>query len=361
MKIFFLQDCRYFILCINIAFLISVVSCYSLYANPPANLEEIKIGIEKQFAEYDLCEFTYIADYKNPKGEMVKRKNTYRLHLPQKSLPIQCLIEESPQDGEYQIENFIAFNGEQSHIFKRNDMLKGKTSDARIVAFNMPENFLDDSFVFLITSSIVGLPFTILDPHQYETFWKQKKDTLNFDTTQTLDGYETLVCKNVIQDIEYEIHVLKPPNCMIVRTKATNLKNKEISYDIKVQKIGKFGDVVFPEKGHVYRKFALTHSSKDPFIGVDYSFEVLNVRRLDKFFAKEWNPKFPPGTLGKNDITGETIKIPFSDKQREKFIKNAENSVPPRSPIEFIFRVLFIVVGIVMLIFALYCRLKQKS
>jgi hypothetical protein len=195
-----------------VVLLFCIVSDCSLLADSPVTFEEMKVGIEKQFAKYDLCEFTYEINRKNSKGEWDKRKNTYRLHLPTNGFAIQCLIEESSQKSEEpQIEKFVAFNGEQTCLYNRNDLLKGNKNNARIVAMNTPEEFLDDSYVRLLVTSIVGMPFTTINSHEYENFWKQKKDIFKFNTMQTLDGYSVLVFKGIIRDFEYEIHILEPP------------------------------------------------------------------------------------------------------------------------------------------------------
>jgi hypothetical protein len=337
------------------------IFCYSIHAAQPATFEEAKAGIEKQFAKYDLCEFTYEVNEKNSEGKLNKQKNIYRLHLPQNGFPIQYLIEESFQDGEEsQIEKFVVFDGRQTCLYKRRDLLKGNRSDARIVAMNIPEEFLEDSYARLLVTNIVGMPFTTISLHEYENFWKQKKDSFKFDTMRTLDGYGVLVFKSIIRDIEYEIHVLEPPHFMIVGIKATNLKEREIIQDVVVQKIGTMEGGVFPQKGRIYQKFSLTHSPKDKFTGVDYSFNVLNVKRLDKFSSKEWSPEIPPGTNVKNDITGETIEIPFSDEQKKMLLKFDEYSDSANSFITFCTKIILIVSGLVMIFLAIYWRLKKS-
>lgn len=120
--------------------------------------------------------------------------------------------------------------------------------------------------------------------------------------------------------------------------------------------------IVFPQKGRVYQKFSLTSLSQDKFRSIDYSFEVLNVKRLDKFSPKEWLPKIPSGTTVKNDIIGETIEIPLSDKQKEELAKLIENSVPVMySPMTFIFRIILIVAGLILIILALYRPIKNRK
>jgi hypothetical protein len=356
---YFLTD-KCIVLRFFVLLLLCFISCYSLQATSPTTFEEVKVGIEKQFAKYDLCEFTYEVNKKNSNGELKKQKNIYRLHLPQNGFPIQCLVEESFQDGE--IERFVAFDGKQTCLYKRRDLLKGNRSNARIVATNIPEEFLEDSYARLLVTNIVGMPFTTISSHEYENFWKQKKDLFKFDSRRTLEGYGVLVFKSTIRDIEYEIHILEPPHFVIVGIKATNLKEREIIQDIVVQKIGKMEGGIFPQKGRIYQKFSLTHSPKDKFTGVDYSFDVLSVKRLDNFSSTEWSPEIPSGTVVKNDITGKTIEIPFSDKQKEMLLKHAEDSAPARySPIAFCIRIILIVSGLVMIFLSIYWRLKGRA
>jgi hypothetical protein len=58
--------------CIMLRFIVLLLlcffSCCSLRAASPTTFEEVKAGIEKQFAKYDLCEFTYEVNKKNPTG-----------------------------------------------------------------------------------------------------------------------------------------------------------------------------------------------------------------------------------------------------------------------------------------------------
>lgn len=332
-------------------------------ADTPVTFENVKIGVEKHFEQYDQCEFTYDVQRKNPQGVMQERRNTYKIHFLKSGYPVQSLIEEKLQDGKYSIESFMAFDGKQTCFFRGGELLKGKWGQARIVATHSPENFLDDSFARLLTTSIVGMPFTIMDSHQYEHLWNEQRDQFKFVAQQIVDGYKVLVFKKTIKGNDYEVKVLEPPNCMIVGLKAVKLSNKEVFQNIVVQEIGKIGELVYPKKGHVYQKIALTSSDTDKFCGVDYSFNVTNVNILKNYSIDTWCPKYPPGTSVTNDITGETIKIPFTDEQKEMIIAHAEKHLPDvQSPLtSYPIRVFIIILGLAMISVAIYERIRRKK
>ena len=343
---------------------ISIISYFlfvsSSIASPPS-IEEVKRGIEEHYAKYNDYEFVYDVKSKTPKGEYEKLHNTYRLHMPEEGHPWQYLVKKknSPLDNISEIDNFSAFNGKETRVFERVALRKGDWSKCVKVAGYSWDSFINDPYSQFLVQSIVGLPFTTMDDHAYDKFWEQKKDAHQFAGKRTLDGHDVFIFKSDNgKNKEYELHVLGPPHFMIVRVKATNIDNGKVLQLIDVEKIGSDKGIIFPKKGHCFRASHKSNSAE--ITGIDYSYDVTEVRHLDKVDPATWFPEIPPGTVVVDHIVGENITLPWSDRQKKLLAKQREDLVPSlASPISSTFRKVCFAVGLLLIFLIVFLHLKK--
>jgi hypothetical protein len=67
----------------------------------------------------------------------------------------------------------------------------------------------------------------------------------------------------------------------------------------------------------------------EPSAGLDFSFDVVEVRHLDSVSQEGWFPEIPPGTTIANHITGKNSSVPWSSRQRQLIAEQAEEADPP--------------------------------
>jgi len=209
--------------------------------------------------------------------------------------------------------------------------------------------------------SAAGVPFTLMDAHSRGELWNDLKDLLQFDSIQTLDGHNVFVFKAVVRGNEFKLRILEPPSMMVVGMNLTNPSSGAVYLDSTVEAIGKFGDLAYPKRGKIRMSHSLVISDNVKFEGVDYEFEVLEVRLLERFSQNDWQPAIPPGTSVANDITGEVFTIPFSDRQKEMIIANTESYMASlQRPVWGLYlRVTLVLVGLILIVYSI-CRLILK-
>lgn len=344
------------------------------------SLEDVRAGIESHYAAYNDFEFVYRVKAKDQNGDYDDTQNTYRLHIPDEGYPWQYLVvrKPSPDDNTLQIERFRAFNGQETWVYSRSPLREGNWSKCAKAAGYSWDAFLGDYYSQLLVTSIVGLPFTTLSPQAYDDFWKKKKETLHFAGKTELDGREVLILRsNGDGGTEVEYHVLGAPHFMIVRIQITETGSKKTTQLFDVEEIGEEQGVVFPKKGRYFRAPGVPGPNEDA--SGDYSFNVIEVRHLDKVAQTAWFPEIPPGTAVSDHIAGKTYSVPWSDQQREIMAKQAEaqwsaqqreiiarqadpllptreSSTPSRTP-----RIVGVLAALVLLVIVLYVRLRRRG
>ncbi len=312
----------------NATFFFSVSLISIAIASPPS-IEEVKTGIEKHYSSYNDFEFTYNVRSKNPKGEYDETQNTYRLHIPEEGYPWQYLVrrKKSPFDNTLQIEHFSVFNGKETWVYSRSELREGNRSKCAIAAGYSWDTFINDPYSQFLVKSIVGLPFTDMSSHAYDKLWGQQKDAQQFAGKRELDGHDVFIFKRLYgKGRECELHVLGAPHFMVVRMKATDINDKKLLQLIDVEEIGQEEGIVFPKKGHCLRSPYKSDSIE--ITGIDYSYDVTQVRHLYNVKQAAWFPDIPPGTAVANHITGKNTSLPWSKRQREIIAMQAEALVP---------------------------------
>jgi hypothetical protein len=108
---------------------------------------------------------------------------------------------------------------------------------------------------------------------------------------------------------------------MIVYAKSFNTKENKVMQLIEVAEIGEEKGLVFPRKG----RWLDAPGKSDP--GVDYSFEVMEVNRLEDVNQGDWFPEFPAGTSVWDQIFRERFHVPWSERQQKK-VAGEERPLP---------------------------------
>ena len=285
----------------------------------PPSLEELKEGIEKHYHSYSDYEFVYNVKSKISKAKYERTQNTYRLHVPEKGYPWQYLVQRKrdPMDNTLQVEHFIVFNGKQSWEYFRSESIGKRSKCVKVAGYHW-QPFMDDHYSQLLVKSIVGLPFTTLSDRGYKKFWEQTQTALRFAHNETLDKHDVFVFKrSPSKDKEWELHFFGQPNAMIVGAQAIKTDNRKVLELWDVEKIGQKKGIVFPEKGHIFRKGDHYGQDKRGINAIDYSYDVIKVRHLDKVAQAEWFPEIPPGTTVVDQVTGKNFSTPWSKQQRK--------------------------------------------
>ena len=343
------------------------LSCvWPVMADPPA-IEEFKAGMESNYAAMNDHEFVYNARRMNEQGRYEESTRTYRIHIPEKGHPWQYLVSEieSPLDGEVEIDRFAVFNGKDTWVFERAELREGDRNHCVKLAGFSWDIYLENFVQQLLTKSIVGMSFTTLTPDSYEGFWEQKKDKFEYQGQRTLDGHDVFIFKSDFGSNTWEFHMSAPPHSMSVLVKKTRSADNEVLELVEIEEIAQADGFVYPKTGRWFRSPSDSipnPAGKQKPDGLDFSFDVVEVRRLGSVSQQDWFPEIPPGTAIVNHITDENSSVPHSSRQQQLIALQAEEAVPAvDSPISRSYRTIFTIAVTALLAIVVVALLVRRK
>jgi hypothetical protein len=128
------------------------------------------------------------------------------------------------------------------------------------------------------------------------------------ESKQTL-GRTTFVLKAqgndgnlAFDDIAYYVEVIGAPEFMVVRWQADDIKQNRPLSLFEVTEMKMFESIPYPAAGN-YRQWAIRELPNHT-----YEFEVASVKRLPEGAEKNWLPKWPRGTIVRDEVSGKTFK-----------------------------------------------------
>lgn len=259
------------LLMLLLIFILSGLSLRSMAGVQPS-AEDLRKGADGHFKRYSDYEFVYQVRSKNPQGVFENTQNIFRLHIPEEGYPWQCIIIKKAHGSQQQIDRFMAFNGRETMEYDRSEQREGNWSKASTIAGYGWDRFLEDAYPVFLSTSTVGLPYTNLSPHAYESFWDQQKERFLAPTEQAiLDGYDVLVYHSTIKGCEIERrYLVNGPYNVLVGVYVKDLDTGKVSEDFKVESVGEKDGIVFPKKGHLLREMALAEIAESKYQGTDY-------------------------------------------------------------------------------------------
>lgn len=300
-----------------------------LAAQPTA--AEIADGVEKHIEDYRNLKFEYTVEAKfwpapelqlgpdgkplpseKPKGEIkiVNSKDIFKILDPNQkdiSKPWRFWQRSAEDDnGQWAIDRFIAFDGEQSAGFERRD--HRAFNHGSIVPFEETHEYDPNVFDRILCTNLNGIQ-KYHDPNwelsaKVDKHWKVVG-------SREFEGRKVYVLQGGLpmSGLEFEVHVTAPPDFIIIRReqRLTNSPDDEPLLLMEVTKIGEFESLVYPASGRYVRR-AIGYAPR-----VDYEFEVTSVETLTDAAREDWRPEWPLETAVRDQVNKRNFMTPRLD------------------------------------------------
>jgi hypothetical protein len=284
---------------------------------------DLASSIERRFDDYDGLEFEYhVLTHATPSPEatpgfssplitddVLDTKDVFKILGPAnladgaKRRPrnswVRHMIDDEAKKFVYR---FIAFDGTSSAVFRH----ERPRSSGQLLPWELWDDCNENVFEQFLFLRINGIPKCIDLNDEFQNINLDRYKIV--ETKQTL-GRTAAVLKAqgingnaAFDDIVYTVEVIGEPEFMVVRWQADDIKqNRSISL-FEVTDIKTFESIPYPAAGR-FQQWAVREQPNHT-----YEFEVTSVKRLPDDAEKNWLPKWPRGTIIRDEVSGKTFK-----------------------------------------------------
>jgi hypothetical protein len=208
----------------------------------------------------------------------------------------------SDDEGKEFVHRFIAFDGTNSAVFRH----ERPRSSGQLLPWELWDDCNENVFEQVLFLRINGIPkcIDVNDEFQNHNLDRYKIVEAN----QTL-GRTAFVLKaqgndgnQAFDDIAYTVEVIGEPEFMVVRWQADDIKQNRPLSLFELTDIKTFESIPYAAAGR-YRQWARRELPNHT-----YEFEVTSVKRLPEGAERNWLPKWPKGTIVRDEVNGTTFK-----------------------------------------------------
>ena len=332
------------------------------------SFEDLELRVRERLRSYDGMEFTITSSfYQEDLNEDVKIRDetillnnireTVRLHFPEKGPPWKYWGQEIQDrfDEQWIVNLFKVTNVVETRNFFHKPEIKGQWNEASIIPWHEWYERDGRSFFTVLGFSIIGLSLFDADNMSVEFVSNEMSGGLmQFVREYTFEGHKAFVFAGGNAAASAEFHIVYPQGIVVhYEVNWLEVGRKRV---VHVDKIAVSGGVWYPQKGSFYQD-AHTFSEYK----CDYKFEVTGVRRFEPELLQNWFPEWPSGTSIRDRATDKSTRIPPSERQLKKAAEMLPSyEITPRSTAWLAFRITLVVVGLAMILYALY-RMREKN
>ncbi|HEY3395028.1 MAG TPA: hypothetical protein VGK58_20155 [Lacipirellulaceae bacterium] len=291
-------------------------------SNQSIAVADLAASIERRFEIYDRLEFEYhVLTHATPSPEatpgttstiltddLLDTVDELKILAPAKApddgkrRPLTSWIRRITDDnGTEVVDRFVAFDGTNSSDFRR----RGRRP-ALFVPWEIWDDCNENVFEQFLFLRINGIPKCIDVTGEFQTF---NLDRYQIVETKQVLGRTAFVLKAqgsngnpAFDDIAYTVEVIGEPEFMVVRWQADDTKLNRPLLLFEVKEIKTIESIPYPAAGR-YQQWAIGELPNHT-----YEFEVTYVKRLPDDAEQNWLPKWPRGTIVRDEITGKTFK-----------------------------------------------------
>jgi hypothetical protein len=204
-------------------------------------------------------------------------------------------------DGTEYVDLFIAFDGTNSAVFRR----ERPRSIGQLLPWELWDDCNENLFEHFLFLRINGIPKCIDVNDEFQNLNLERYEIVE---TKLILGRKAFVLKAqgnngnpAFDNIAYTVEVIGKPEFMVVRWQADDIKqNRPISL-FEVTEIKTFESIPYTAAGQ-YQQWAIGELPNHT-----YEFEVTAVKRLSNDADKNWLPKWPRGTIVRDEVSGKTF------------------------------------------------------